>query len=93
MVWLNINKKDIKTGKDFDALVIDLELQIDEQNQIILSQLIYSDSVTAINDSLDAKYDSLLNVEQQIIYIHDKEISTLPNATDNELDSIIRSSW
>ena len=93
MAWLNINKKDVKPGKDFDALIIDLELQIDKQHQIILNQIVYSDSVIAINDSLDARYDSLLNIEQQIIYIYDKEITTLPNATDYQLDSIIRSSW
>tara|TARA_R110000772_G_scaffold160334_1_gene271499 strand:- start:191 stop:523 length:333 start_codon:yes stop_codon:yes gene_type:complete len=93
MAWLNINKEDVKPGKDFDALIIDLELQIDKQHRIILNQTVYSDSIIAINDSLDAKYDSLLNIEQQIIYIHDEEITTLPNASDYQLDSIIRSSW
>jgi len=93
MIWMNINRRDIMSGKDYDALVVELEGKIAEQDDIILHQRIYSDSVIMMNRILDMRYDSITVVKQRIKYIHDAEITTLPTSTDFQLDSIIRSAW
>ena len=81
------------SGKDYDALVVELESKVTEQDRIILRQRIYSDSVVIMNKILDTRYDSLVGIKQRIKYIHDAEIIILPTSSDFQLDSIIRSAW
>jgi hypothetical protein len=93
LIWMNINKKDLQPGIDYESIVDSLNISISIQNNIIRKNNIYTDSISTINTSLSNKFDSLSLAKQKVKHIYHEVYNDIPTASNSKLDSIVRANW
>ncbi len=93
LLWMNINKKDFTSGKNYKSLVDSLRKHIIIQESLILDMNTKVDSLNQVNTFIDTNIATIAVIEQEVKHHYHETYTYIPYASNFKLDSIVRANW